>query len=219
MDRVELWPVFGLRVRTPRLTLRAVDPDLAFALAELAAAGIHDPATTPFTSAWTDAEPPELQRNTVRYYFQTMAAVAPASWLLPLAVFDGDELAGVQDLQADDFPVLRQFVTGSWLGRRFQGRGIGREMRAAALHLGFAGLGAERAVTGAYADNTASLGVTRSLGYRPDGDERMLRRGRLARGLRFVLERADWEDQRRDDIEIEGLGPGLRDFLGLGPPA
>ncbi len=44
---------------------------------------------------------------------------------------------------------LRTFDTGSWVGRRFQGRGTGTEMRAAALHLMFAGLGAREATTSA----------------------------------------------------------------------
>jgi hypothetical protein len=39
-------------------------------------------------------------------------------------------------------------------------------MRAAILWLAFAGLGAEYAVSGAYLDNPASLGVSRRLGWR-----------------------------------------------------
>ncbi len=38
-------------------------------------------------------------------------------------------------------------TTGSWLGRAHQGRGLGKEMRQAALHIIFAGLGAQQAVT------------------------------------------------------------------------
>jgi RimJ/RimL family protein N-acetyltransferase len=40
-----------------------------------------------------------------------------------------------------DFAVLREVHTGSWLGQRYQGQGLGTEMRSAVLHLGFAGLG------------------------------------------------------------------------------
>ncbi len=42
-------------------------------------------------------------------------------------------------------------------------------MRAAVLHLAFAGLGAQHAVSGAHDHNTASLTVSRKLGYRDDG--------------------------------------------------
>ena len=42
------WPLFGLRLRTPRLTLRLpTDDDLA-RLAQFVERGIHDPATMPF---------------------------------------------------------------------------------------------------------------------------------------------------------------------------
>ena len=92
-----------------------------------------------------------------------------------------------------DFPVLRTFETGSWLGLAHQGRGIGKEMRAAVLHFGFAGLGGLRAETAAYHDNHSSLGVTRSLGYQDDGTEIKVRRGRRDHHLRFKMERADWE--------------------------
>src|SRR4051794_31936049 len=147
MDRVAMWPPFGVRVRTPRLELRAIGPDLAFAVADLAAGGIHDPATMPFNVPWTAAEPPAQHRTTMRHFFETWAQFGPADWRLPMAVFEDGTLVGVQDLQGRDFPVLGQFVTGSWLGRAFQGRGVGREMRTAVLHLGFAGLGATRALT------------------------------------------------------------------------
>ena len=65
-------------------------------------------------------------------------------------------------------------------------------MRAAVLHLGFAGFGAERAVTSAFADNPRSLGVTRALGYAENGWFVDDREGKPAKHLRFVLERADW---------------------------
>ena len=42
-------------------------------------------------------------------------------------------------------------------------------MRIATLHLGFLGLDALEASTGAFEDNLASLGVTRKLGYEPNG--------------------------------------------------
>ena len=70
MDRSALWPLFGLTVTTPRLTMRAVDPDLAYELAGLAAQGIHDPGYMPFYIPWTDVPSPELERGVLRYYFR-----------------------------------------------------------------------------------------------------------------------------------------------------
>ena len=69
----------------------------------------------------------------------------------------------------DDFPLLRVFKSGSCIGREHQGRGFGTEMRAAVLELGFAGLGGEAAVSGAYAFNAASIRVSRKLCYEPNG--------------------------------------------------
>lgn len=79
------------------------------------------------------------------------------------------QLVGMCTLHADRFPVLRTATTGSWLGRAFQRQGLGREMRQAALHLLFDGLGGRRATTRVWHDNSASLGVTRSLPYSADG--------------------------------------------------
>ena len=126
-----------------------------------------------------------------------------------MAVLVDDELVGVQGMQAKRFPLTREFSTGSWLGIAHQGKGLGKEMRAAILHLGFAGLGALRAYTGAFHDNHASLGVTASLGYEPNGEAFEPRRDGVDRQLKFVLRRERWESQRRDDIEIEGLEPCL----------
>jgi hypothetical protein len=54
-----------------------------------------------------------------------------------------------------DYPVLREVSIFSWVGVRHHGRGIGTEMRAAALHLAFACLSATDAVSGAFADNVS----------------------------------------------------------------
>jgi len=215
MEPADLWPLFGIRVRTPRLELRSVDPDLSLTIAALAAEGIHDPATMPFLFPWTDVESPELERNSLRHFWEQWASVRPESWALSFAVVVDGEVHGLQGCRAADFPTLRTADTGSWLGRRFQGRGTGKEMRAAILHLLFAGLGAEEATTGAFVDNERSLAVTRALGYEPNGTETRLRRDRPGEILRFRMTRASWEARRRDDIEIDGLNDGCLDLLGL----
>jgi hypothetical protein len=48
------WPLFDLRVRTPRLEIRfPTDADL-YRLNELADLGIHEPSAMPFSIPWTD---------------------------------------------------------------------------------------------------------------------------------------------------------------------
>lgn len=212
------WPLFRLRIETPRLVLSyPTDADLD-ALNAVADRGIHDPDVMPFAIPWTD-DPPEVRpKNSLQFWWGSRASWKPTKWILPLMVMAGNEVVGVQDLHATDFAITRQVETGSWLGQSYQGQGIGREMRAAMLHLAFDGLGAERAVSGAFEDNPASLRVSRALGYVDNGDDLMARRGRPARVIRLRLERATWERNRRDDIRIDGLEACLPMF-GLGPRA
>jgi RimJ/RimL family protein N-acetyltransferase len=212
------WPLAGLVVRTPRVELRWPDDDDLIALAELAAKGVHDPERMPFMVPWTRREPGgDLERGTLQWHWGQRGAWTPESWHFnPVTVVDG-EIVGMQGMHADGFAVTRVVATGSWLGLAHQGKGIGTEMRAAMLHLAFAGLGAERAETGAFEDNPSSLGVTAKLGYVPNGYRVHDREGSAARELRFIMDRAGWEGRRRDDIEIIGLEPCLPLF-GLGPP-
>jgi RimJ/RimL family protein N-acetyltransferase len=88
-------------------------------------------------------------------------------------------------------------------------------MRSASLHLAFAGLGADRAETDAYEDNSPSLGVTAKLGYQANGDQIAVADGQRRRTVRFVLDRADWEATRRGDIEVSGV-EACRPLFGLG---
>ena len=212
------WPLFELRIRTPRIELRYPSDDDLGALVELAAEQVHEPDFMPFTTPWTRVESPLRERNALRFWWRLRADLDVQSWTLPFMVLDGGEPVGVQDLKGTRFPVTRSVLTGSWLVRRHQGRGVGKEMRAAVLHFAFAGLGAVEAHTSAFEDNPASLGVTRGLGYRPNGAQIDDREGKPTRHLRFVLTSADWEAQRRSDIEIDNL-EACRGFLGLDAPA
>lgn len=210
-----VWPLFDLRVTTPRLELRTIDDESGVALAELAAHGVHDPTFMPFVVEWTDVAPPQQQRNTLQWYWHGRASWQPHEWRCEFAVFVDGEVVGTTGLMANRFSVLRSFETGSWLGRAHQGRGIGREMREACLHFGFAGLDARWATTSAFWDNGPSLGVTRRLGYEPDGTDRKVRRGEAAESLRFRMSHDHWASTlRRDDIEIHGLD-ACREMFGI----
>lgn len=209
------WPLFDLEVRTPRVTLRYVDDEVAVDMVELAARGIHDRGWMPFSIPWTDAESPELERNALQYYWRCRAETTTDGWDLPLAVLDDGTVVGASGIRAENFPTMRQFESGSWLGREFQGQGLGKELRVATLTLGFVGLGAEFATTGAWFDNGPSLGVTRSLGYTETASERRLRVDHPDRILLFEMSRAHFvEHIQRDDITLHGVD-GARDLLGL----
>ena len=208
-----IWPLFGLRLRTPQLDLHLPTLDELDELGRLAAEGIHDPTVMPFAVAWTDAEPEERARSTVQFQWGAWSAWRPEDWMLNLvAVADGPydrAVVGTQGMRARDFTIVREVATGSWLGKRFQGRGLGTEMRAAVLHLAFAGLGAHYATSAAFLDNPASLGVSRKLGYQPDGIERQQIRNAVGIQQRLRLSRADWKAHRQIPVEVEGLPPCL----------
>jgi RimJ/RimL family protein N-acetyltransferase len=87
-------------------------------------------------------------------------------------------------------------------------------MREAILHLAFAGLEAEEALSGAFEDNAASLATSRAVGYQENGQARGQRRDSSGRTLRFRMGRDAWEQRRRDDIEIVGLEDCLDMFVG-----
>jgi RimJ/RimL family protein N-acetyltransferase len=199
------WPLFDLRISTPRLELRyPADDDIA-ELAQLAAQGIHDNDTMPFSIPWTRQKSPELERGALQYYWRRRAEWTPTKWALPCAVFREGVIVGAQEIMADDFAVRRVIATGSWVGRAFHGEGIGKEMRAAILHLGFEGLGAQRAFSSAFDDNPASLAVSRALGYEENGDELHVREGKVARVIRMKLTRERWAENERHDITVENL--------------
>ena len=213
------WAPSRLRVRVDGLELRLPDDAQLDALASLAAAGVHDPSTMPFAVPWTDAEPDAVARSVVQWHWRSRAEWTPKLWSLQLAVLRDGEVLGAQDLAAADFAVVGEVSTGSWLVRGHQGQGTGRRMRAAVLALAFDHLGARSATTAAFSDNPASLAVTRALGYLPDGEARVERRGQPAVDLRYRLEADSWRSPW--PVEIEGLTDELRTAFGApaGPGA
>ena len=206
------WPLYGLRLRTPRLELRL--PALAELdeLAQLSVEGVHEPDSMPFAVPWTDLPPVERARSVMQFHWRTLASWTPQDWNLQLVVFLGGVVAGTQSVAARDFAIVREVSTGSWLGQRYQGQGVGTEMRAAVLDLAFAGLDAESAVSEAMTDNAASNAVSRKLGYQPNGLARRRVRDALGYDQRFVLDRARWEQCRTVPVEIDGLAACLPFF-------
>ncbi|KKF00348.1 GNAT family N-acetyltransferase [Mycolicibacterium obuense] len=209
-----IWPLAGLAVRTPRLRLRYVTDELAAGLAQLAARGVHDPATMPFTTPWTDVASPELEQNTLRYFWRNRSETSAEHWDLNLAADVDGTLVGVCSISTDGFSQHRSAETGSWIGIRYQRLGLGREMRQAALHLIFDGFGAEQATTQAWHDNAASLAVTRSLPYMRNGSSQHTRRDCTDLLLHFAMSRERWLTVRRDDISLHGI-EAVRTLLGL----
>ena len=217
-DFVRYWPLAELRVTAPRVTLRYPDLDDMAAIAEAAEVGIYDPARTANPMGGWAAEPDPRARavGVLSHLWETQGAWAPSRWRLSLAVIPAGEERpiGIQAMSATDFGVCRTVETGSWLRQDRHGEGIGTEMRAAVLHLAFAGLGAARARSGAYEDNPASIAVSRRLGYQPDGTLIKNRDGRPVTEIRFALTRGQWAQNHHGShgshgsIDIAGLTAG-----------
>jgi RimJ/RimL family protein N-acetyltransferase len=208
------WPLFDLVVRSPRLELRLAREDEFIELVELIDAGIHDPATMPFSIPWTDAPLPQRQRDSYQWWWGRRAAWSPDDWTFDATVFLDGKIIGAQSIAGKQFPLLRAVSTGSWLGQAYQGQGYGKEMRGAILHLAFDGLGAQVAYSGAFFDNVRSLATSRSLGYRENGRETIVRRGQPSEIVNLRLNREDWYSGARPHCTIDGL-EGCLDMFGV----
>jgi RimJ/RimL family protein N-acetyltransferase len=209
-----VWPLFGLSVSTPRLQLRYATDDLLLELTGVAG-DVIQPGTLPFDGDATFYDPTAAgRRRWLAGQWSARARASPSWWVLVFAVIVEGRAVGTQEITASEFPALRSVGTFSWLTRGMQGRGLGREMREAVLHLAFGGLGAHRAESEAFEDNAASCGVSRAVGYERDGTTWAVRRGEAAPMARFVLTREAWLPRRRCDVTIHGLDPCLP-FLGL----
>ena len=125
----------GIRLTTPRLTLRMpADSDLAEP-AGAAVAGVHDPATMPFMFPWTDRPPKRLAQGVVQHNWQMPGSWTPESWVFNGVVEFEGRVVGIQDVRGRDFAIL---------------------------HLAFEGLGALDATTGTFETSPASKGAPES---------------------------------------------------------
>jgi RimJ/RimL family protein N-acetyltransferase len=119
----EYWPLFELRVRSPRLEIRLPKDETLADLARLAAKGVHDPSTMPFLFPWTDEPSPQLERGMLQWGWRHRADWSSDDWSFTGAVFLEGDVVGVQSLTATNFAARREVKSGSWLGRSYQGQG------------------------------------------------------------------------------------------------
>ncbi|WP_433277426.1 GNAT family N-acetyltransferase [Pseudonocardia xinjiangensis] len=203
------WPLRRLALCTPRLELRPDDDDGLLELVEEAHRGVHPPDEMPFLVPWTD----HVGHRTLQHYWSQRAQFGPENWTLNFLVRLDGRVVGMQGLTGQNFGLVREVKTGSWIGLRHQRRGIGTEMRAAVLAFAFDHLGAVRARSSAFSGNVASLRVSERLGYQHDGTETVVRRGRAGQDVRLLVTsdrfvRPDWA------LRVEGLDP-CRELLGV----
>jgi RimJ/RimL family protein N-acetyltransferase len=205
-DVSHTYPPLNVGVRTPRLTLAGASDELLERLVPLVRAGIAVAEPWPFddpSSLYADS--PNREWRWLRAIWTGRGRVTPDAWRLYFVVLADGEPVGMQDLVGRDFSRFGTVSSFSWLAPGARGRGLGREMRSAILHLAFAGFGAREAGSDAFVDNEASNRVSRALGYELNGMDWDTRRGSPAQIQRWRLTREAWEKNRRDDIELTGV--------------
>jgi len=204
---VRSYPLLDLRITTPTLELRGATDELLDELADVVRAGkTHaDPAPYDDPMSFYEADPDVRVAKWLRAIWRRRGTVEPDAWRLYFVVVVDGRPVGEQTLTGVDFSILGTVTTFSWLSSDERGRGIGREMRAAILHLAFDGLGAAEASSDAFTDNHGSNAISRHLGYEPNGSDWATRRGEPALLNRWRLTRDAWARGRREDIRLENL--------------
>jgi RimJ/RimL family protein N-acetyltransferase len=207
----QAWPLFGLRLTAADVVLRPATEVDRFALAAQVPDDLElDPDATRY------AVPERLNRRAavLQSYWTAWGTWTPAAWVLPLAVVHDDVVVGSQTLEGTRFLETRTVDSSSWLVPSARGRGWGRQARAAVLRLAFAELGAEAAITSAWHDNHASLGVSRSLGYVDNGIQLHPRAGPRDEMVHLRLTRERWASVQQPVVSVTGFDP-CRPYFGL----
>jgi RimJ/RimL family protein N-acetyltransferase len=198
------WPLFDLRITGPDLKLRPMREADLTTVSDLLPPDLElDPAATRY--AVSDEH---RGRGIITHqgYWKALGTWQPSAWRLGFVVLSEGQIVGFQELEGNDFPLLRTVDTSSFLIQSVRGRGFGKQMRRAVLALAFGQMDAAAAITSAWHDNQASLGVSRALGYRPNGETLHARDDRADVMVHLRLTRADWLAGDLDrDIEISGF--------------
>ncbi|MGH8791902.1 MAG: GNAT family N-acetyltransferase [Stackebrandtia sp.] len=201
------YPPLNLRVTTPRLELAGATDDLLDRLAPLVRDGkaMAEPAPYDDPMSLYEKDPEKRVTKWLQGIWKGRGKVDPNFWRLYFVVLVDGTPVGMQDLTGDRFSTFGTVVTFSWLSTEARGQGLGREMRQAVLQLAFDGLEAKEAGSDAFMDNRGSNGVSRALGYEPNGTTWDSRQGKAGLLQRWRLTREAWQPHRRADIKIQNI--------------
>jgi RimJ/RimL family protein N-acetyltransferase len=216
----EVWPPAGIVIRTPDLSMRPIaEPEAAW----LAAALPPDIEQNPHLPTYPGlAEPLPRRVTAMQEYWRNRGAWTRDAWCLTFGAWLRTDtsgaapvLIGTQTIEGTDFARLRVVDSASLLLTEYRRKGLGKQMRRGVLTLAFGHLGAVAAVSGAWHDNAASLGVSRSLGYEDNGVDLEAHGETVEVMQRVRLTRQIWEQRGlADGIEVDGIEPALP-FFGL----
>lgn len=196
-----------LRVTTPQIELVGATDHLLEKLEPIVRTGKASAEPAPYDDPMSlYEEDPEIRVvKWLQSVWRGRGIVTADFWRLNLIVMLNNKPVGMQDVIGDHFNTYGTVGTFSWLSSDVRQRGIGSEIRQAALHLAFDGLEAREATSEAFIDNLGSNGVSRRLGYKENGVTWASRHGEPALMQRWRLTREDWLPHRRSDIEMYGV--------------
>ena len=211
----QTWPLVHLRLTGPDVALRPMTEADLVIVADLMPDDLElNPAATSYPGLDT-----ATGRRVVAHqeYWQGWGRWSIPSWVLRFVVQVDGRIVGTQTLEGEDFPMLRTVDSASWLVPEVRGRGVGKAMRSAVLALAFGPLEAQCAITSAWDDNHASLGVSRAIGYQPNGEYLQRRDDGDGVGamVHLRLTREDWLCSRAGDgVQISGF-EACRPYFGV----
>ena len=222
----EIFPPFGLRISCGPVTLRVLRDDDLPEVVELVRGGIQAPGLPmPFLLAWhqdpfAPGTPDGFPTTSLAWWWTQRATFSPEEWRLALVVRRDGVIVGMQDLHAQNFAQTRQVMTGSWLGRAYQGMGTGTLMRQLAVGLAFDELGATQCESGYIEGNHASAAVSRKVGYVDNGRRRIIQQtqqGKVGVDEQRVVVTPPTYVRPAEPVSVEGA-ESLRRFLGIELP-
>ncbi len=156
------------------------------------------------------------QTRAVQQLWNWRASWTAANWMLPFVAIQGEQVVGVVEIYAQNFPVLRTAELGIWIDPTLQKRGHGKEMAAGALHFLFEIIRADEARWGAPSNNPASLALARALGFTDNGVTRVAIADKRIDEELFRLPRERWQEQPKPPFTVNNteaclpfFGPGI----------
>lgn len=174
------WPTDGIIHTEGNVTLKWIDDGLLGELADLAAEGIFPRPYPSYAFGWAKGDAETVRRNVIEYQRGVRTTCGPEEWRLECAVIVDKRPVGVVGIGASEWQKRKAAVSGSWLGRRYQGRGIGFTAARGLLRVYFNEFHGGEARRVVYPENAASLRVGEKLGYvREVGDTFLLTKGQF----------------------------------------
>lgn len=183
------WPLSDLHLATPDLTLRPMrEADLA-AVARLLPEDVEqDPRAIRYQVSDSLVSRGIVAHQSYWSAWGYLAACGLAAAFRGRHGGPGDRRSGTRGRGLPDAAHRGQLVVPDQAGTG----PLGTQMRRAVLALAFGPLGAQAAITSAWHDSHASLGVSRALGYQPNGQSLHPRGEHPDVMLHMLLRRADW---------------------------